>query len=62
VDRHPFDPVTFVLGCLALAAGLIVLAGGELIGNARVLLPCGLIAFGVAVMVKLGGRARDQRD
>jgi hypothetical protein len=59
VDRHPFDPVTFVLGCLALAAGLIVLAGGDLIDNARVLLPCGLIAFGLAVMVKLGGRAHD---
>ncbi len=59
MDRHPFDPVTFVLGCLALAAGLIVLAGGDLIDNARVLLPCGLIAFGLAVMVKLGGRAHD---
>lgn len=59
MDKHPFDPVTFVLGCLALAAGLIVLAGGDLIDNARVLLPCGLIAFGLAVMVKLGGRAHD---
>jgi hypothetical protein len=59
VDRHPFDPVKFVLGSLALAAGLIVLAGGELIDSARVLLPCGLIAFGIAVLVKLGGRARD---
>jgi hypothetical protein len=58
VDRHPFDPVTFVLGCLAVAAGLIVLAGGDLVDSARVLLPCGLIAFGVAVLVKLGGRAR----
>ena len=59
MDKHPFDPVTFVLGCLALAAGLIVLVGGDLIDNARVLLPCGLIAFGLAVMVKLGGRAHD---
>ena len=59
MDRHPFDPVTFVLGSLALAAGLIALAGGELIGSARVLLPLGLIAFGVAFLVKLGGRHRD---
>ena len=59
MDRHLFDPVTFVLGSLALAAGLIVLAGGDLVDSARVLLPCGLIAFGVAVLVKLGGRARD---
>jgi hypothetical protein len=58
VDRHPFDPVTLVLGCLAVAAGLIVLAGGDLVDSARVLLPCGLIAFGVAVLVKLGARAR----
>ena len=59
MDRHSFDPVAFVLGSLALAAGLIVLAGGDLVDSARVLLPCGLIAFGVAVLVKLGGRARD---
>jgi hypothetical protein len=56
VDRHPFDPVTFVLGSLAVAAGLIVLAGGDLVDSARVLLPCGLVAFGLAVLVKLGGR------
>ena len=62
MDKHPFDPVTFVLGSLALAAGLIVLAGGELIENARVLLPCALIAFGIAVLVKLGGRARGRRE
>jgi len=54
--------VTFVLGSLALAAGLIALAGGELVESARVLLPCGLIAFGIAVLVKLGGRARHQRE
>jgi len=54
--------VTFVLGSLALAAGVIVLAGGDLAENARVLLPCGLIAFGVAVLVKLGGRARHPRE
>ena len=59
MDRHPFDPVTFVLGSLALAAGLIVLAGGQLIESARILLPLGLIAFGLAVLVKLGGRHRE---
>ena len=58
MDRHPFDPVTFVLGSLALAAGVIVLAGGEVVDNARLLLPCALVAFGLAVLVKLGGRAR----
>ncbi|HEY7070988.1 MAG TPA: hypothetical protein VH479_12775 [Acidimicrobiales bacterium] len=62
MDRHSFDPVTFVLGSLALAAGLIVLGGGELIGNARVLVPLGLIAFGLAVLVKLSGRARHRED
>ena len=52
---HPFDPVSFVLGLMAVASGLIVLAGGNLIEQARILLPLGLIAFGIAVLVRLGG-------
>ncbi|HZM30945.1 MAG TPA: hypothetical protein VFB77_10680 [Acidimicrobiales bacterium] len=52
---HPFDPVSFVLGLMAVASGLIVLAGGNLVEQARILLPLGLIAFGIAVLVRLGG-------
>lgn len=52
---HRFDPVSFVLGLMAVASGLIVLAGGNLIEQARILLPLGLIAFGIAVLVRLGG-------
>ena len=52
---HPFDPVSFVLGLMAVASGLIVLAGGNLIEQARILLPLGLIAFGIAVLIRLGG-------
>lgn len=54
--RHPFDPVSFVFGGLALAAGFVVLAGGSLTDEARVLLPAGLIALGVALLVKVAGR------
>jgi len=55
VVDHPFDPVSFVLGLMAVASGLIVLAGGNLVEQARILLPLGLIAFGIAVLVRLGG-------
>ncbi len=50
---HPFDPVAFVFGGLALTAGVVVLAGGSLTDEARVLLPAGLITFGVAMFVKV---------
>jgi hypothetical protein len=46
--------VSFVLGLMAVASGLIVLAGGNLVEQARILLPLGLIAFGIAVLVRLG--------
>jgi hypothetical protein len=45
-----------VFGGLALAAGFVVLAGGSLTDEARVLLPAGLIALGVALLVKVAGR------
>jgi len=59
VVDHPFDPVSFVLGLMAVASGLIVLAGGNLVEQARILLPLGLIAFGIAVLVRLGGDRGD---
>lgn len=49
------DPVTFVLGGLSIATGSIVLAGASLIDQARILLPVGLIAFGIALLVRVGG-------
>jgi len=56
VAEHRFDPVAFVFGGLALAAGTIVLAGGELTDEGRVLLPGGLIALGVAVLASVARR------
>jgi hypothetical protein len=50
VTPHRFDPVAFVLGGLAVAAGVVVLAGGSLTDEARILLPAGLIALGVALL------------
>jgi hypothetical protein len=55
VAERRADPVTFVLGGLSIAAGSIVLAGASLIDQARILLPVGLIAFGIALLVRVGG-------
>lgn len=54
--RRRFDPVSFVLGCVTVAAGVVVLTGGELIEEARWLAPATLIGVGVAVLVRLGRR------
>jgi hypothetical protein len=53
VAEHRFDPIAFVFGGLALAAGVIVLAGGELTSEGRVLLPLGLITLGIAVLLSV---------
>ena len=57
--RHRFDPVSFVLGVMALTAGLIVLGGGSLLDDAAVLLPAGLIALGVAILLQVGARREE---
>lgn len=54
--EHRFDPVVFVFGGLALAAGAIVLTGGELTDQGRILLPGGLIALGLAVLASVARR------
>lgn len=51
--EHRFDPVALVFGGLAIAAGSIVLTGGELTDEGRVLVPGGLIAAGCAVLVNV---------
>jgi hypothetical protein len=53
VARHPFDPVSFVLGGVAVASGAVVLADRSLTDDARVLLPAGLIALGIALFTKV---------
>ena len=57
--RHRFDPVSFVLGVMAVAAGLIVLGGGSLLEDATVLFPAGLIALGVAILLQVGARREE---
>jgi hypothetical protein len=54
--RHRFDPVSLVCGGLAIAAGVVVLVGGELTEEARLLLPAGLVALGVALLVRVARR------
>ncbi|HEX6418459.1 MAG TPA: hypothetical protein VFZ77_08175 [Acidimicrobiales bacterium] len=56
MTRHPFDPVSFVLGALTLAAGIAVLAGRSLVDEADLLLPAGLVGLGVALLVRVAGR------
>ncbi len=56
MTRHPFDPVSFVLGALTLAAGITVLAGRSLVDDADLLLPAGLLGLGVALLVRVAGR------
>jgi hypothetical protein len=55
---HRFDPVPFVLGVVAVTSGLVVLAGGSLLDDAAVLFPAGLIALGLALLL----RVRTRRD
>lgn len=52
---HRFDPVAFVFGALAVACGAVVLADRSLTEDARVLLPAGLIAVGLALLVRVMG-------
>jgi hypothetical protein len=54
--RHRFDSVSFVLGVMAVTAGLIVLGGGSLLDDATVLFPASLIALGVAILLQVGAR------
>lgn len=58
MPRHRFDPVALVFGAVFVAAGVIVLAGGELTEEGRALIPAGLIALGVALLVHVGRRGR----
>jgi hypothetical protein len=58
VPRHRFEPVALVFGAVFVAAGVIVLAGGELTEEGRALIPAGLIALGVALLVHVGRRGR----
>lgn len=51
--RHRFDPVSLVLGGVAVASGTVVLADRSITDDASVLLPGGLIALGVALFIKV---------
>lgn len=60
MTRHPFDPVSFVLGAVTLAAGIVVLAGRSLLDDAD-LLPAGLLGLGAALLVRVAdGRGRER--
>ena len=58
MPRHRVEPVALVFGAVFVAAGVIVLAGGELTEEGRALVPAGLIALGVALLVHVGRRGR----
>jgi hypothetical protein len=52
VGKHPFDPVALVFGLVFAAAGVIVMTGGRLIDEGRVLAPLGLVALGVGLLLR----------
>jgi len=52
VTKHPFDPVALVFGLVFAAAGVIVMTGGRLIDEGRVLAPLGLVALGVGLLLR----------
>jgi hypothetical protein len=60
--RHRFDPVSLVLGVMAVTAGLIVLGGGSLLDDATVLFPAALIGLGVAILLQVGARRDEPPD
>ena len=60
--RHRFDPVALVFGGVFVTAGLIVLSGGELTDEGRALVPAGLVALGVALLIHVGRRNRPSPD
>jgi hypothetical protein len=51
MGERSFDPIALVIGLVFVAAGTIVLAGGSLLDDGRFLVPTGLIALGVALLV-----------
>ncbi|MGH9212417.1 MAG: hypothetical protein ACRD2C_17325 [Acidimicrobiales bacterium] len=60
MDRHPFDPVSLVLGLVLAIAGTIAVSGGSIVEDGRWLLPVGLIGLGLALVVQ--ARASGKRD
>lgn len=52
MTRHRFDPVALVSGLVIGTAGVIVLAGGRLVDEGRLLVPLGLVALGVALLLR----------
>lgn len=59
MGRHRFDPVAMVVGVVFVTAAIIVLAGGRVIDEGRILLPVGLVAFGIALLAQAGGGRGD---
>lgn len=60
MHRHPFDPVSFVVGIVFLALGLASLGGADLgPGTLRWLVPIVLIVLGVALLLPLLRTPRD---
>lgn len=51
MGERSFDPIALVIGLVFVAAGTIVLVGGSLFDDGRFLVPTGLIALGVALLV-----------
>jgi len=53
------DPVSLVFGLVFVAAGLIVLLGGSLLDDGKLLVPVALIGLGAALFASGSGRPRE---
>lgn len=57
MGRHRFDPIALLVGLVFVAGGVIVLAGGRLVDEGRMLAPLALVGLGVALLVRPSFRA-----
>ncbi len=63
MDRHPFDPVSFVAGAVFLGLGLASLVGVHLDpGQLRWAFPILLILLGLALLLPLRPISRDRGE
>ncbi len=63
MQRHPFDPFSFIAGVIFVGLGLASLWGADLgLAEMRWALPIVLIVLGMALLLPLGRTMRDHDE